>query len=405
MPESYHSLNSEITPKSFLLIIIVIICWYLLLCVVHYLNQRPLWNDEQCVLQSVETFTAKQVFSERLLAIQVFPRFYLFLIQKVSQPFDFHLLSLRFLPFVSMVCAFLLWLKLATYEIKNKFEYLTFALSWAASVPLIYYAAELKQYSMDVLTAALFIMFLYHQKELEESPKNWLYALILILLPSLGMLSYTAFLFMVFPLYNLIVSSKTNGSNIRFIILYGFSFLIFVLLSYFFDMRLRPTVDVTEGFGDYFISFESFGEFFKTLGEGIANLFSRWFAESPRIVKKIAIYFVTFGLINLFYSFFKNIKKDRYFLQSLNTIALVVFIELFILGALKKYPFTVPRTSLFFCPIVLYLTITGIANIRNLNKYAYGAIHGLYFIFLSIISVSIARLIFTGDLGAIPKIW
>lgn len=404
------SLNSQ-KPESpgaekyLSLIIYLLVGWYLLLCTQHYFNQRPLWNDEACVFQSVKTFTPRQMFGEQLKALQVFPRAYLFFIQRISEPFGFSLLSLRFLSFVAMMCAFFIWLRLAQYELRNKLEYLTFVLSWGASALLIYYSAELKQYSMDVLAAAVFLSFLYNQQRLEKDMKTGHYALICALLPALGMFSYTAFLFMFFPLYNLMYSARANPKVIKCVIVYVISFVVFLFLSYCFDMRLRPVSIVTEGFGDYFVSFESMGEFFKTFGEGLTNLFSRWFAERPRIIKKIAIFFVSFGTIDLFYAFFANIKKDKFYFKSLNTIALILFGELFVLGALKKYPFVVPRTVLFYCPIVLYLTVRGIKNLQYIHRYLYRTVHGLYIVFLSVVSISLARLIFGGDLGGMPKLW
>lgn len=386
-------------------IVFCIVCWYVLLCTVHYFNQRSLWNDEQCVFNSIKAFSPQEIFSKQLLHIQVFPRVYLFFIQRVSEPFNFHLLSLRLLPFISMLCAFGVWLKIASYQMKNSWEYLTFVLSWAASSLLIYYAAELKQYSMDVLAGAVFLLFLYKQEGMERASGSSRYVLWLVLLPILGLFSYTAFLFMIFPLFNLMLSSRRKKMYLVYGFVYVLSCAAILILSYFFDMRWRPVDAITKGFGDYFISFESVGEFFKTLNEGTMNLFSRWFAEKPRIIKKIAIFFVPFGFIYLFYSFFKNIKKEGFYLRSLNTIALVLFLELFLIGALKKYPFTVPRTSLFYCPIVLALTTQGITHLKHINKYICFLVHGLYIIFLCVISLGIARLIFAGDLGGMPQLW
>ena len=125
--------------------ILFCIAWYLSSCLFHLIYQRPLWLDEICVFRSVESFTPKQFFTQKLITNQIFPRLYLFLIQQVSKPFDFNLIALRFLPFVAMISAFFIWLKIAAYEFKDKLEYLTFILSWTASSLLIYYSAELKQ--------------------------------------------------------------------------------------------------------------------------------------------------------------------------------------------------------------------------------------------------------------------
>jgi len=386
-------------------LVFLVVCWYLFLCAHHYWNQRPLWNDEECVFRSLKDYTPQQMFGKPLRALQVFPRCYLFLIQKFSKPFHFHLLSLRFPSFVCMILAFFLWLKLVKYELKNGMDYLIFVLSWAGSLLMIYYSAELKQYSMDVLISVLFLLFLYNQNRLACSQKKWLYPLILFLLPLSLFLSYTAFFFFLFPFWNILRSLKRGKKEISHLMIYMGTCLLVCLLSYFFDMRLRPENVLTEEWSSYFISFESGGEFFKTLGEGVNNLFSRFFADNPKMIKKISRFFVIFGLIEMFRSFFANIKKENYSLCSLKTIPFILFLELLIFGALKKYPFTVPRTSLFFCPIMFYMTIEGFKMLININKYLYYLWRNAYIVFLLVLTFAISQLIFGGDLGAMSNLF
>ena len=78
------------------LVMFVAVAWYVTLAAAHYFNQRPMWNDEACVFESIQYFNPQQMFTAQLRAVQVFPRVYLFLIQQFSGLFDFHLLSLRF---------------------------------------------------------------------------------------------------------------------------------------------------------------------------------------------------------------------------------------------------------------------------------------------------------------------
>ena len=135
------------------------------------------------------------------------------------------------------------------------------------------------------------------------------------------------------------------------------------------------------------------------------NLFTRWFAERPRFVKKLAMFFVPFGLLYMVYGFFVNIRKHKNHLASIDVVALILYVELFILGLLGKYPFTVPRTSLFFCPLVLVMIIKGIAQLAHLNSYLYRTVQALYIVFLLYVAVGITRVIFTQDFAAIPQIW
>lgn len=142
-------------------VFILIALWYVTACGVHYFSQRPLWNDELAVFDSIQDFYPSDFFTRELETFQVFPRLYLFYIQSFAKLFDNSVLSLRFFSLVCMMAAFAVWVRVARRELKNPLEFLAFVLCWAASAPLIYYSAELKQYSMDVLVSGIFMSFLY----------------------------------------------------------------------------------------------------------------------------------------------------------------------------------------------------------------------------------------------------
>lgn len=390
--------------KTFSPVIFCIVAWYIFLCLLHLFGQRPLWNDEEVVFQSIKQYSVQQIFGEPLKVSQVFPRVYFLIVQQFSKAFDFSLWSLRLPSFICMIAGFLLWLKIARYSFKDRWQYLAFVLSWPASGMLLYYSAELKQYSMDVLVAAIFILFLCHQKNLHQQ-KSRRYMSILLCLPALGMFSYPGFLCAALPLYNLILYSLKDKSSIKYLGGYLFSLAVFFALSYFFDMRWRQA-DLYAGiFADHFINFTSIGSFITSLGEGVNNLFSRWFVERPKFFKPLGRIFTGFGLIYLFYGFFKNRKKEGGLLHSLELIAPALFAVMFFVGCLQKYPFSVPRTSLFFAPVVLYLTARGIGLASVVHHFFYRFILGLYFIFLGFLIVMQSILAFWGRLSFFPTLW
>ncbi len=388
--------TAKISRDVFFTLVLFFAGWYLALCLTHFFSPRPLWNDELCVFDSIKTFSASEMFSRKLLSLQVFPRLYLFLIQRFSALFDHSLQSLRFFPFVSMLAAFLIWLRLARIELKSRLEYLTFVLSWPASALLIYYAAELKPYSLDVLGGAVFLFFIYRQKGLAKQWPRSKYMACLCLLPAWGLFSYPAFLFALLLWHNILLDFRRDGRRQEFIG-YSLALLFFLTVSYFFDMRFRHVMEVSAGFQDYFISFASVEDFFKTWQEGTLSLFVKWLVVRPRIFKYIGTFFMAFGLIAMFGGFFSQIRRERYYFQSLRTIPFVLYLMLFILGALHLYPFTVPRLSLFFCPMVLLLTARGIGDVKRLNRPLGLGLQAAYILFLLILIVGLTQFIFQRD--------
>ena len=397
----HHSLSSE---RWLTLAIFLMMAWYIFLCFLHLLSRRPLWNDEECVFRSIAAFSPTDFFHKWLLAIQMFPRVYLFLIQQIAKPFHFSLVMLRLPSFVCMMAGFFCWMKIASCELKNKLHYLTFCLSWAGSAVLIYYSAELKPYSMDVLVASIFILFLYHQEKLEKDGGKK-YATLLFILPALVLFSYPAYFFVALPLYNLFCWSRKDPKRLRSLAIYAGSLILFAGLSYFFDIRLRPVKELTQGWNDYFVSLSSVGEFLKTSGEGTMNLLSRWFVERPKILKHIGIFFVMPFFLKMLVTFPKNFRNENFQIKSIHTIAFIVFAELFLLGVMKKYPFTVPRTSLFFCPLLFLLVVKGIAGLKDWNKKFYGIILGSFIYFLIFLSIGISFFVFAKQLMYRPVLW
>ena len=177
--------------------IVFIAVWYVTVCVLHYLSQRPLWLDENMVFESVKTFAPGEFFSRKLAYDQIFSKLYLFVIQRIAEPFSLSLLSVRFMSFFAMLTAFVVWMRIAGQELKGRSAMLTYVLSWAGSSLLVYYSAELKPYSMDVLASGLFVFFIINADRLQKE-KRPLYLLGMTLLPLLGLFSYPAFLFFIF---------------------------------------------------------------------------------------------------------------------------------------------------------------------------------------------------------------
>lgn len=378
----------------------ILIIWYVFLCIVHLIYQRPLWNDEACVFQSIQYLKPSELFTIELRALQVFPRVYLFLIQQFSSLFDFSLWSLRLPAFICMMIAFLLWQNIARRELMSNWARLSYLLTWSASVPLIYYSAELKQYSMDVMLSGVFVMFLYHQERLAASGKK-IYFLCLVLLPLTAFFSYPAFLLCSLPMINLIFSVYRQKTRQAYAALgiYVVVCMMVAVLSYFFDMRLRPTEVLTREWGTYFISTESIGKFFETWWEGTDNLFTRWQADHPKIMRKFGRAVMAMALITFAATLRGSWRREK-MVRGVTLVAAVIWIELIAMGILHKYPYTVPRTSLFFAPMALMFVLIGIEKFGQRYIGPGRLLKLLYTGYLIFLAAAIGRVVLTQYLGA-----
>ncbi|MDP2939555.1 MAG: hypothetical protein Q8O13_05730 [Candidatus Omnitrophota bacterium] len=358
--------------------------WFIFVCAAHLFSLRPLWGDEEAVLYNLKNLSGKALFGP-LLAGQVFPRLYLLLIHWIAGVFNYHLLSLKILPFIFMISGYFVWLKIYQHEKLLDLQCVLIALSWSASRYLVYYSAELKQYSCDVFVAAIFTLFLYKQKQLlnERSITNW--ERFSIFLPILLLFSYTGFLFVWIPLYNIILAIKDNKKNLYLGICYLSSLILFAFLVYYFDIRFY-TGYVHAYWRDYFLPLDSFYEFLKSFTEGINNLMSCWFAE-VKFIKCIARLFAVFGLYSIFHFFVLSFRKKIFKIHSVDTLTFVLFVELMLLGILKIYPFTGERVTLFFAPFVLLAIIKGIYLLRKVNPALFTTVLSTYGIFLFSVAV------------------
>jgi hypothetical protein len=366
--------------------------WFMMLVVLHYFNQRPLWLDEACVFESIKQYKPAELFQLTLLKTQAFPRLHLWIIQRLTDIFGSSVLVLRFMSFAAMTTAFWLWMIWAKRQWADERFQLTFALCWASSIPLIYYGAELKPYSMDVLASVLLLWALDKQSKA------------VVWFPLMGLVSYPALFLSFIPLYNLALSGWRKGKWQRM-----FQYLAVlagvVAFVYLFDLRHSNKSLLESYWHEYFISFGSPSKFFKTFGEGINNLISRWFAETPKWVRGASRLFMGAGLLYIVINFGKQFKAQRFLFASGLTLAAGIFVELMLLGALRQYPFSVPRMSLFFAPFLLAAAVQFIVWLKTQNIQIYRLYHTVFIIYLVYISLGAFYVITSGHLGAQSILW
>ncbi|MDD5254597.1 MAG: hypothetical protein PHR11_00905 [Candidatus Omnitrophica bacterium] len=259
--------------------------------------------------------------------------------------------------------------------------FITALLSFVVSFQLIYYSSELKSYSMDVLAAGAFCLFLWHQKDLEfKNPSKGL-ILCAVLMPLLLAFSYAAFFIFWIPAYNFIIFSRKNKALLPLSAWYiGISLAVSTLV-YFFDIRFGLSESCLLGYWEsYFICSASPYCFIKSFGEGLRNIVA-WPFGDDKLFIRTASFFIPFFAIGTFYAGVKCFKKAKEGLLDMDTIGFVIFAELFVLGLLKKYPFTGERITLFFMPVVFFLIMRGISAFKRF-KPLYASFTAFYVSFL-----------------------
>lgn len=380
-------------------LILIVVGWYLILIMGHYLNGRPLWNDEQCVLNNIIQQKPIYLFTRPLLSDQAFPRLYLWVIQQFSKPFNQNFLALRLFSLMAMMGAFFVWINVARRALSHSGDLILFIGCWCASMSLVYYAAEVKPYSMDVLVSGLIVLFLLGRNEIQKNPKT--YRITLLFLPLLGLWSYPALFLLLLPLYNLIRGCFDERRWLPELSFYLAGCVLTLGLVYLFDFRVSVPRLLDEFWHDYFISVHSLKDFLGTFGKGMNNLIARRFAEHPRWVRVPSRIFIGLGVGYMLVAFWNQFKKDRFVLCSVVPVSFAMFLIQLVLAILRVYPFSVPRMSLFFSPLILMMAITAIRHVYQQHK-ASGAVLRITFAgYLVFVSLGIAWDVFIkGDLGA-----
>ena len=137
----------------------------------HYLGNRSFWLDETVTAVSIVNRSWTEVLRQIPLADNFARQPYIFtLLEKITAScFGNHELSLRFWPFAAGVAAVWVFYVLIQKISAPAARPLALAL-FVFSRPLIYYAAELKPYSIDVLVTILLMLM---ARESARRPLSW----------------------------------------------------------------------------------------------------------------------------------------------------------------------------------------------------------------------------------------
>ncbi|MBP9853735.1 MAG: hypothetical protein KBD53_02575 [Candidatus Omnitrophica bacterium] len=352
---------------------------FIFLCLLHLFSQRPLWLDENFVYQNIIQSTSVQLFGP-LDTSQAFPRVHLCMVKWFSFLFDNHVVALRFFSFVFMTAAFLVWKRIYFSQIKENQTLVGLLLfSWVSSYWLVYYSAELKPYSMDVLTVGLYTLFFYFQNQFKDQAPSRLLWISSAFIPFLIFFSYASIFVLWIGVYNFLHLAFRNKKLIGVLILHGFISLVCLILFYWFDIRHSSSGTMSNYWESYFLCTESAKCFFGTFGEGVKRYAVFWWG-TQKFFRRAAVIFIPLFLYGLVRWGAGSFKKENFKIVSLESLSFVLFIEFIILGLLHKYPFTGQRITLFYAPFVFYLIIKTLIEARRI-KFLGNILYSYYIVF------------------------
>ena len=117
---------------------------------------------------------------------------------------------------------------------------------------------------------------------------------------------------------------------------------------------------------DYYVRMDSFQTFTKPLWEGTRKIITVWFGNE-RIHRQLASPFIPLFLFILVKEGINAFKKDQGSIVNLNSILLILIVELMVLSFLGKFPYIGERITLYLAPMVFYAIAQGIEGLSRIK--------------------------------------
>ena len=311
--------------------------------------------DEEFVFRSLTKYNLGEFFGV-LEPLQSFPRIHLICIKLLSQGFNYHVLALRFISLVSMISAFFVWVKLYQKKLSGTWLFPLCLLAFAGSYRLIYYAAELKPYAMDMLVVALYALFLNYQQNFDNNRSKFFLYLFSFLLPLTVFFSYAALFVIWMAGYHFIRRAGKDRTFRKIAIIHILEVVVCLIVFYNIDLKYSITEAGIDYWSSYFLCPGSVGCFLDTFGEGVRRLVTYWYG-TEKIHYRFGSIFIPFFFFGLIKFGFMNLKKSRFVISDIDSLGFVLFCEMILLGLWQKYPFTGERLTLFFAPVTFYFIV------------------------------------------------
>ncbi|HMR83799.1 MAG TPA: hypothetical protein PKE30_11735 [Niabella sp.] len=149
----------KLTESSCLIFLILGIGVVLRLC--YFFQNRSLWIDEAYLSNSVVSYSLHKLLTEPLLYYQKAPLGFLMMQKLCITVFSPNELALRLFPLLCSLCSLFIFYAICRYFLKPGYIWLALVV-FCLAPPLIFHAAEAKQYSSELLSP-LIILYLYTQ--------------------------------------------------------------------------------------------------------------------------------------------------------------------------------------------------------------------------------------------------
>ena len=345
-----------------------------------FLYNRPLWDDELCLALNIINKSLTDLLTKPLDFNQGAPLGFLLLMKLLTNFLGSSEYSLRLLSLVFGLLALMAFYQLSKKLITPKAIQISLAF-FALSYYLIYYSAEVKQYSTDVFIT---ILLLYMGTVIYSKEDNIINYLLYAITGSLFIwLSYPAIFVLSAIAFSVAVKDIIDNSWKHlyiYLIIFSIWAISFSLLYYISLRHLVSNEYLINFWNKYYVSLPILS--LNNMKMILSNIFFAF--GDPRLttyrcinsIRAIYIIPLIMGCITLY-------SKDRYQITIfLATLGFVVLASYF-----KKYPLG-SRLCLFLAPIIILLVGQGLENIRAYIWYKNKGLGALFLIFILIIPIA-----------------
>lgn len=303
-----------------------------------YFLFSPTWCDEVFLINNIIFKSFLSLFFP-LESLQAAPPLFLVLIKFIAKIIgaDYELFALRLLPFLFSCFSVILFFCFLLKSIKNKIVILAGLLLFSINSMLIYYSAEVKQYSCDIFFCILFL-YLYDKFNIQNKKQLLITLFIAYIAPFLSFTSIFVMLAMV--LYKFFEVKEPIRNKIPYL----YTLITIFVSSGFLWLILNVNNQDMFAFFNARISEFSLSNFFFMVSAYLKylNLYS---------IVTMALLFI--GMLVSF------IKKNKY-----GIIMTIVFFEACVLSFMGKYPFE-GRAILYLMPVCLYFMLCACSTIET----------------------------------------